>query len=188
MKINSNALNKLVPDARPSIKLDAVLKIFESAKVTDEVKLLGIRGFFQKPGSNQRGIYDDAIILVSPSVFLACNANCDPSAFRKNIANLKEGLWSYKVGIHGLSKPKELQYTALVQAAKVTVVRDQVGDDTGFFGINIHRGGLNSTSSLGCQTIVPSEWSSFITTVQAQLKKAGQKTIPYLLIKSSGLV
>ena len=106
-----------------------------------KVHLVGVRGYFLdsmgKKSQNDRGIYDDAIAIVSPSGILTFNANTDPATFRKRIANLKKGLWKYKIGIHGLSKPKSQQYKALVQADKVTVHRDQVGNDTGWFGINI---------------------------------------------------
>jgi hypothetical protein len=53
--------------------------------------------------------------------------------------------------------------------------------DVGWFGINIHRGGVNTTSSEGCQTIPPSQWNGFITIVKEQMKWYGQKTIPYVL-------
>lgn len=153
-------------------------------KVKDKVCLLGVRGFWAK---NQRMIYDDAIFLIAPGFFASFNANCDPGAFRKGIANLKTGLWRYKIGTHGLSKPPEQRYLALVQAEKVTVIRDQQGEDTGFFGINIHRGGKNTVSSLGCQTIPPDQWETFFTCVKDYLGRNGQKTIPYLLIEKSGV-
>lgn len=149
--------------------------------------LVGIRGYYLntmgKPGVNDRKIYDDAIFLLGPETFAAFNANCDPGAFQKHMANLKAGTWFYKLGIHGLSKPKDRQYRALVQAADVTVVRDLEGEQTGRFGINIHRGGTTKVSSIGCQTIVPAQWPAFIALVEAELKKVNQKVIPYILVE-----
>lgn len=146
------------------------------------VCLVGIRGYYHDDhADNERGKYDDMIALLSPQAFVTFNANVDPTVFRHGIAKLKAGLWLYKLGIHGLNRPKSQQYTALVQADKVTVIRDGKGPDTGWFGINIHRGGYGTTSSLGCQTIVPSQWENFIGLVRQELARAGQKTIPYLL-------
>lgn len=144
--------------------------------------LVGIRGYYHDDHSaNLRGIYDDAIFLVTPDMFVPFNANTDPSVFRKGIAKLRAGIWQYKLGIHGLSRPKAQQYQALVQAAPVTVLRDGGADDSGWFGINIHRGGINSTSSLGCQTIPPAQWPAFIALVSQEMKRFGQKFIPYVL-------
>lgn len=154
--------------------------------VRDAVALLGVRGYYRDtmgaPGRNDRGIYDDAIFLLAPNSYAAFNANTDPTGFAKHRAVLEPGLWRYKVGTHGLNKPAPKRYTALVQACAVTVIRDQEGPDTGFFGINIHRGSRTTTSSLGCQTIWPEQWESFIALVRAELKRAGQSVVPYLLI------
>ncbi len=173
-----------VPPKKPLATRQVIEALIPFGTVGD-VKLVGIRGYYRdtmgKPGENDRGIYDDAIFVVSPTVFAAFNANTDPSAWRTGIANLKPGVWRYKIGIHGLSKPVARRYEALVQAAKVTVHRDNQGDETGYFGINIHRGGLNSTSSLGCQTIYPLQWGSFIALVKGELKRYGQKDLAYVL-------
>lgn len=150
--------------------------------------LVGFRPWFRglRPG-NERGIYDDAIVIVSPTVTAAYNANTDPSIVRKGagtgarkgVATLKPGLWAFTVGLH------RGQYTALRQRGVFTVVRD--GDppyeDTGdHFGINIHRGSRNSTSSLGCQTIHPDQWESFISTVRSEMRRYGQTVILYALV------
>lgn len=170
---------------RPRLTREAAAQILAQHGVTDPVAILGTRGYFRdtmgEPGKNDRMIYDDALFIISPETFRAFNANVDPSAYRRGIAVLKPGLWRYKIGIHGLSRPAAQRYKALVQAAPVTVRRDETGDDTGMFGINIHRGGESGTSSLGCQTIPPDQWPDFITTIERELKHYQQPTVPYLL-------
>jgi len=177
---------KFVPRSRPGISESDTRLILSTHNVSDPLALVGIRGYYLDTmgviGQNDRAIYDDAIIVVSQGFAMTFNANTDPSAHRKGIAALKPGVWKYKLGIHGLSKPKEQQYEALVQAAPVTVERDEVGDDTGWFGINIHKGTYNSTSSLGCQTIYPSQWPDFLSIVKEQMHRFSRKTIVYLLI------
>lgn len=169
----------------------------KQGRVQPQVVLIGVRGFFQDSmgvvDQNDRGIYDDAVFLVSPTYFTSFNFNADPSRSGKNpdtgkgYAVLTPGIWNYKVGIHGLSKPKEQQYTALTQAAEVVIHRDgATGNEKGFFGINIHRGGNTGTSSLGCQTVLPVQWNEFISAVKSELKKYNQSTIPYVLIESQG--
>lgn len=175
-----------VPRSRPGLLEADARVILAQYNIADMPALLGIRGYYLdtmgEPGKNDRAIYDDAIIIVSQGFAMTFNANTDAGAYRRGIANLKPGVWLYKLGIHGLSKPQAQQYEALVQAAPVTVQRDQVGDDTGWFGINIHRGSYRSTSSLGCQTIYPAQWQDFISTVKEQLRRLGKRTIPYVLI------
>jgi lysozyme len=171
-----------LPPNRPRKRRAEVEAMAQAAGITAPVYLVAIRGYYHDDhNDNARGLYDDAMFLVTPQSFVAFNANTDPSVFRPGIAALKPGLWSYRLGIHGLSKPKARQYVALVQAGEVTVHRDGKGDDTGWFGINIHRGAVASTSSLGCQTIPPSQWDSFIALVKRSLSEHDQKVIPYLL-------
>lgn len=177
----------ILPTSRPQQDRTISEQQLRANGVTDGFALLGIRGYYFKSmgaaDRNDRGIYDDAIFLVTPSAYITFNANCDPSAFKPRIATLKTGKWLYKLGIHGLSKPKHLQYKALVQAGDVVVLRDGAASERGRFGINIHKGSRNSTSSLGCQTIHPDQWTEFITVVEAQMKRAGRKEIPYVLVE-----
>jgi lysozyme len=49
--------------------------------------------------------------------------------------------------------------------------------------INLHKGGTRTTSSEGCQTIHPSQWPAFVALVYSEMDRAGQKTIPYLLVE-----
>ena len=160
---------------------------------TARVCLLGVRGYYKNtmgiPGQNDRGIYDDALIWWSPTLHATFQGNTDPSRYRKGwgfgsekgMAQLKTGVWTYKMGIHYGSVP----HAAFRQAAKVTVLRDGTKgqyEDTGWFGINIHRGGAKGTSSLGCQTLPAGTWDAFKSIGYSALKSSGQETFQYCLI------
>jgi hypothetical protein len=171
----------IVPSSRPQSGLLDILTRIQDANCMSQVCLVGIRGYYN-PGNNQRDIYDDCIALHTPDHLITFNANCDPGVHKPGVATLQDGTWLYKIGIHGLSKPANRQYEALVQSAPVVVYRDGKSDmDRGFFGINIHRGGYNSVSSEGCQTIYPSQWEDFIRVVKNSMKDFSQKEIPYIL-------
>jgi hypothetical protein len=181
-----------------SAQLDDLLQPFNLDRQRFPVIVVGQRGYYRDtmgaPGVNDRGIYDDAIFLVSPSAFTSFNANTDPSSYRKGrgtgptkgMASLKPGAWY----VHRFDKHKG-KYLALCQRlGPVTVIRD--GDppyeDTGMFGINIHKGSYNSTSSEGCQTIHPGQWDSFISLAADQAQRYYNdrwKTvvIPYILLE-----
>ncbi len=179
-------MSAMLPSGRPRLDRNAVEQILHNAKVTADVAIVGMRGYYRRtmgdPNGNDRGIYDDALFVISPSAFVSFNGNADPSVHRKAIAVLQPGVWKYRIGVHGLSKPAKQRYKALVQAGPVTVLRDETGYDTGWFGINIHRGGNTTTSSLGCQTIPPPQWPAFIALVESELKRASQSIVPYILI------
>lgn len=184
-----------VPQSVPQLGLEEIEKILNHRRNRERVCVVALRGYYLdsmgKPGENDRGIYDDALFIVETdglgTVLRAhrYNANTDPSIHRPGIANLKAGSWRYKPGIHGLSKPKNRQYPAFVQAAPVVVERDGGKVESGYFGINIHRGSQNSTSSEGCQTIHPSQWDSFHDRLVALLKSSGQQTFGYELMDES---
>jgi len=163
------------------------------------IVIIGIRGYYLntlgQPGRNDRGIYDDAIFIDTEQVTAAFNANTDPTGYRKGtgfgktkgLATLKPGLWlAHKFGLH------KGKYLALVQRmSTVTVVRDGTPDyeDTGYFGINIHKGGLKSTNSEGCQTIHPTQWDSFITLAKDQAVRYfgaewNKVAIPYVVLET----
>lgn len=176
------------PKARPQQSRDQTEKLI--AQVNSPVVLLGVRGYYRdsmgKPGVNDISIWDDALFVWSENGHFAFNANTDPSITRPRVATLKPGIWHYRLGIHGVSRAKNRQYPAFVQAAPVTVARQGAADDTGWFGINIHRGGrLNSTStsSLGCQTIPYEQWDSFYSLVKGEMLRAKIQRIPYVLVE-----
>lgn len=178
----------MVPNSRPQQAKEKTLGMVIRAGIEDRVALVGIRGYYSEtfaPSGNQRGIYDDAIILLSPSVHATFNANTDPSVYRKGIAVLKTGVHRFRKGNHGISKP-DGGYPALRPAnakEELPVARDKEGDSMGI-AINIHRGSYNSTSSEGCQTIYPSQWNGFINLVYSEMARYNQKTIPYLLVEN----
>lgn len=194
----------MVPASRPRMSLAEVTALVAPlglALARDPLFIVGVRGYYRDtmgaPGRNDRGIYDDALFIVSRQLFAAYNANTDPSRVRKGsghsagkgMAALEPGLWrSYRVGMHRAGT--RTGHRALIQiGGAVTVMRD--GNPpypaTGHFGINIHRGGRRTTSSEGCQTIPPDQWPSFIANVIDQAKRAygaswGVTTIPYALV------
>jgi len=179
----------MVPNSRPQQAKEKTLMMVIKSGIVDRVALVGIRGYYSEtfqPSGNQRGIYDDAIILLSPSVHATFNANTDPTVFKKGIAVLKTGIHRYRKGNHGISKPGG-GYPALRPAnpkEEVPVTRDGEGDSMGI-AINIHKGGYNTTSSLGCQTIYPPQWDGFINLVYSEMTRYNQKTIPYLLVETT---
>jgi lysozyme len=179
----------IVPASRPRLAQADALKIVRLAGVAQAVALLGVRGYYRdtmgKPGVNDRGIYDDCIALVSETSFATFNANTDPSVARARIATLDAGTWLYRKGKHKINEPTG--YPALVQAGPVTVTRDQAGKDTGWFGINIHRGSVHTTSSLGCQTIFPTQWEMFRSLVYGEMDRHKQPVIPYVLVGEEAL-
>lgn len=180
----------MLPNKTPQIsreELIALIKKHYPDLAIDKFAVIGLRGYYKNtmgaPAVNDRAIYDDAIIILTDNELHAFNGNCDPSAYREGIAKLKAGIWSvYRFDLH------KGKYLALCQrSGNVTVIRDGKGEDTGMFGINIHKGGYNTTSSLGCQTIYPSQWDRFIGTAKRICEglygdKYKSKTYTYVLI------
>lgn len=188
------------------------------ARPITNLEIIGIRGYFD-PGANKRGIYDDAILLISPNFYKIWNANCDPSVVRKDIAVLQPGRYRYRKGLHGLHhlnmnvlqdrallhkiddivkfqqtwqdikvEGRILPYFAFRQDGDVTVKRD--GADGTYTDtpprlrmfIDIHRGGYNTTSSEGCQTIHPDGWEAFRKAGFTQMDVWGQEEVFYNLL------
>lgn len=176
------------PTATPKLALAEVEKLIKRAKVTDTVTLVGVRGYYARTmgptSGNDRGIYDDALFIVSPTHFSAWNGNTDPSVFRPGIASLVPGVHRFKPGNHGISRPGG-GYPAFRPATpgeQLPVTRDGVVNPRPGVAINIHRGSNNGTSSEGCQTIPPKQWDAFYAALSGELKRHGQKTFPYILV------
>ena len=62
------------PSRRPSASASDLRALLKEKGISEKVVLVGVRGYFASlgaPGRNDRGIYDDAIFLVTPEDFQA---------------------------------------------------------------------------------------------------------------------
>ncbi len=193
---------QMLPPEKPRLHADelrARIAPFDIDDARHPLIVVGIRGYYRNsmgaPQVNDRGIYDDALFILTRQVTAAFNGNTDPSRYRaghgtraatKGMASLQPGAWF----VHRFDLHKG-KYLALCQrGGPVTVIRDghPPYPDTGNHGINIHRGGYNTTSSLGCQTIHPNQWDSFITLAVDQAKRYfggdwRKRIVPYVLLE-----
>ena len=177
-----------------------------------KVKVISLRGGKDTDhDGNNFGRYDDIVYLVSPDGIESFRANTDPSAIGWNpgvgkpYAQLVPGLWYFIKGPHknkGKSfrqvNPEEGSEVSLLQKvgltaknALFTVLRvfgknnPKNYKETGYFAINIHLGGSNGTSSWGCQTFPPDEWTEFRDKTYELMSKYNQQVLPYLLIDNT---
>lgn len=171
--------------AKPNYAPEKVRVVLRKHGVTETPCVLAIRGYYRdsmgEAGKNDRGIYDDALFIVLNDRVLPYNGNTDPSVYREHIAVLKPGVWTFRAKKHKIASPSG--YAAFGQSKPVTVIRDKKGADTGLFGINLHRGGLSGTSSLGCQTVPVNQWNSF----RDELLKALGLTTAQVMASPSGV-
>jgi len=159
------------------------------------IHVVGIRSKANEPNK-----FDDLIGLVNGSELKWYSGTTNPGTFWLNnpmnsagTAVLKAGQYidTYNIGLH------KGKYTALVQSKKVTVYRDadkdniaeeQGKEDTGLFGINIHRANELTESrnidkwSAGCQVL--NNAGQFKELIQACIK-SGKKSFTYTLLKES---
>jgi len=182
----------ITPPSRPRLTRPELEERIRAAHPDRELPafyICGIPAYYRdtmgEKGKNDRNVYDDALFVVSPNAFAGFNGNTDPSARRRGIATLAPGWWeAYQFDLHGGSVP----HLAICQRkAPVAVFRDGTGRDKGNFGINIHRGGNNATSSLGCQTIPPTQWDAFYNLAKAEAIRVygnrwNKATITYILL------
>ena len=183
----ANPEYSVLPRHRPQASDAEIRQLLQNAhhllpadRRNDAVYMIGVDDYYSEMA--QRNVYDSAIFLVTPDDVTNYNANCDPSRQRKGVAQLKANqAVLYAPGPHGFQR-KGGPYPAFRQKGECTVIRDGQGADTGIFWINIHRGGLRTTSSAGCQTIPPHQWAEFKTDGYRALDEAGQKDFYYLLL------
>lgn len=166
--------------------------------------LVGIRGYRPRsmgptPG-NDPGVWDDAIFFVTKKSMLAEDANVDPSRYGWNagagkpMAVLNPGCWPFRRGPHKGNTPALRQMT-IEEARPVKAPNDgrfsvtrtyAKGDprnyqEAGYYAINIHPGGINGTSSEGCQTLPRDIAKPFLNNVWDTTLKANMPWVWYIL-------
>lgn len=189
----------IVPKAKPNISRLEVERALErhgidldKRKVALFVKEAHYMNTMGRVGKNDIGIYDDAGVWISrDGGFATFNFNTDPSRYYKNVATLDYGVWEYKKGKHGISRPGG-GYWAFRQAGPVYVRRWQpdgsfkrmiLGDT-----INVHAGGENGTSSAGCQTTPKKQFPAFKEYGYMLIDRAEIKTFPLLKTMNNGSI
>lgn len=147
---------------------------------------LAIRGYYLnsqgKPGENDRGIYDDAFVLVGPNYFKTFNGNTDPRKYSYGIGTLLPGFYDFKQGPHPFKKPN---YPAFRTAAANQVLpgtRDQQIGIKDLLGVNFHRGGTYNVNSIACQTVQEQQWPEFKADAYRLTDKT-KKILPFLLVE-----
>jgi hypothetical protein len=168
---------------KPQMSREEIIDVLSRAKINikvEQIAIVGMRGYYRRsmgdPARNDRGIYDDALFIVSAGEdFESFRANTDPCEFRTGIATLKPGVYRAVKHLH------HGKYRAL-QLVEDVVTRDgAAGEDRGRHGINFHYGGETATWSEGCQTLPKSSYWKFINLVYALMDKYGKRVIAYLL-------
>lgn len=195
----------MIPNSKPRISRERLVAnvigqgLWKNDNVT-RTSVIGVRGYYfnslGQPNDNDRGIYDDAIFIITPDTFASFNGNTDPSRYKLGRAVLQSPQKvTYKPGYHGYGRKSG--HPAFRQASDVVVIRDGgKGNGTPLgggrfrdspssrFWINLHRGGWTTTSSAGCQTIPPNQWGAFYGLVRLQLERYNQKDFAYYLIEA----
>lgn len=163
----------------PRLGESSLRAILEANNVDQsKVCVLAIRGYYLNSmgrwGENDRKIYDDAMFIIHPDGIERFQANTDPNGYRKGHGKgSKKGMAVLRKGIHKYAKGPHRGRPSFRQAEPFTVIRDgnPPYEDVGWHAINLHSGGFNSTSSLGCQTIPAQTWLRFKNTLYALLEE-----------------
>lgn len=185
-----------IPPSKPQVILKNIERLmarkgYDSLIKQGEIYCVAVRGYYLNtlgaPNENDLNMYDDMVCWFAPNGLSAYNFNTDPTRFGWNknagryMAQLAPGMYRFVMRKH------KGKYDAFGQGDNpVTVYRRDsrgrvVSVEEGLFGINIHSGGDNTTSSEGCQTVPPSQWLPFKEIGYSLLRGAGQKTFRYAL-------
>ena len=154
--------------------------------------MLAVRGYYSQTigeDGNDVGVFDDALFIISPEGMTSYNGNCDPSRYGWNpnagkfMARLAAGCWKFRSLIH------RGKYQAFGQGDNPVTVERIKSDgtiartETGEYGINLHRGGINGTSSEGCVTLTVPQWEPFRKELNRVLTLARLKTFDFILVE-----
>lgn len=179
-------MSEVLPASRPRILRGEAEKLLAAYGVKSPA-ILGIRGYYGDTmgvkGKNDRGVFDDALVIVTPRLYRTFNGNTDPSETGGRLAVLQCGAWDFKRGIHHPGTPGA--YKCLVQAGPVTVLRDNGVRETGEFYIHIHHAGFNTTTSAGCQTVYRGQWDEFEELYEREMDFYKLAEIPYVLTEEA---
>lgn len=165
----------------PQLTRGEALYMVESAGVDfakEKAVILAIRGYYKRtmgdPNKNDRGIYDDAMFVISEYNYSAYQANTDPSIYKVGTAVLCEGVYDVVKHMH------KGQYPAW-QIILDHITRDGGNKvEIGRHGINIHHGGIGTWSE-GCQTLPPDTWGDFQRLTYNLADSLKKKSLKYIL-------
>ena len=179
------------------------MKIYTYVELENKFKELGYEWsafhiIGARSAANEKNKFDDNIYLIKGPIMYVFTCTTNPGThWLKNLLNpkgtavLKPGQYvdTYQLGLH------QGKYRALVQRKPVTVYRDGDKDDvaeetkveqTGLFGINIHRANASAISnfidrwSAGCQVLNdPEQFKTLISSCEM----SGRKTFTYTLLR-----
>lgn len=171
------------------------------------LNIIGVRSNTNKRVTNK---FDDVLVVIyrdnNDVVVRKCfEITTEPGLYYMNnptnpkgtgilVPNQYRGCW--EIGFH------QGKYKALCQCKPVTVYRDNNRDsvydlepnntDTGIFGVNIHKAGVNSTQvdkwSAACQVFAnSSDFATFMNLCAKQIDNGMGKTFTYTLINEEDL-
>ena len=171
------------------------------------LNIIGVRS----AGAKVTNTFDDYLVLIykTPTgnwMRQIYSITTDPGRYymlnpiqKKGTAILVPGQYkgAYKIGLH------RGKYKALCQNRPLTIYRDYNKNDVydydpttledGYFGINIHKAGTNSTRvdtwSAGCQVFMSNEdFKHFMNYCEKQVSSGMGSTFTYTLLKEEDLV
>lgn len=154
--------------------------------------VLAVRAYFSRtiaPDGNNVGCYDDAFFVVSPLGFSAWNGNTDPSRYGWNpnadkfMARLAPGCYRFIRRMHRGRYWAYGQGENPVTVERIREDRTVAVTETGCFGIDLHPGSENGTSSEGCNTVPPGQWGAFDSRLHGTMRKLGSGHFAFILIE-----